>query len=108
MDRQSIVKAIDATEVPVSRDVPESLDGAEPLGAPAPLGFIVREYLKSLRPLAERAPLALGRGASPAVELPPFVVRDDGRVSPVGSWPQRGVHPKSRFCLISSATAGGT
>ncbi len=106
MDRQAIVKAIDATEVPVSGDVPESLDGAETLGAPASLGFIVREYLKSLRPLAERAPLA--RGAGPAVELPPFVVGDDGGVSPVGSWPQRGVHPKSRFCLISSATAGGT
>jgi hypothetical protein len=54
---------------------------------PEALGFIVREYLKGLRPEPTRPRLCVPARANPS---------------------QRGVHPKSRFCLISSATSGGT
>jgi hypothetical protein len=54
---------------------------------PQTLGLIVREYLKGLR-------------TEPTQPRP----RVPARANPS----QRGVQPKSRFCLISSATSGGT
>ncbi len=97
---------------------PESQDGTERIDAewldvpslevPTSLGLVVREYLKSLRPLPELPRLALNRSESSAAECALPAVGDSSPSPANGSWPQRGVHPKSRFCLISSATAGGT
>jgi hypothetical protein len=101
MDRQL------PSAAPVSQDGTEPID-VQPLNEPTSLGLVVREYLKSLRPLPELSRLALTRSESSAADAALFTA-GDGSASPAnGSWPQRGVHPKSRFCLISSATAGGT
>jgi hypothetical protein len=106
MDRQP------PSAAPVSQDGTDRID-AEWLDVPSPdvptsLGLVVREYLKSLRPLPALSRLALTRSESSAADAALFTA-GDGSASPAnGSWPQRGVHPKSRFCLISSATAGGT
>jgi hypothetical protein len=106
MDRQL------PSAAPVSQDGTDRID-AEWLDVPSPdvptsLGLVVREYLKSLRPRPELSRLSLHSSKSSAADSALFTA-GDGSPSPAnGSWPQRGVHPKSRFCLISSATAGGT
>ena len=106
MDRQL------PTAAPVSQDGTERIDAewldAPSLDAPTSLGLVVREYLKSLRPLPEPSQLALARSETSAAESALLAIGDNSPSPANGNWPQRGVHPKSRFCLISSATAGGT
>jgi hypothetical protein len=63
------------------------MNGQQSAALPETLGLIVREYLKGLRTEPTQP-----RPCVPARENPS----------------QRGVHPTSRFCLISSATSGGT
>jgi hypothetical protein len=58
---------------------------------PEALGLIVREYLTVRRLTADAGPRSFPTGAE-RLENAAY----------------RGVQPKRRFCLISSATAGGT
>jgi hypothetical protein len=106
MDRQL------PSAAPVSQDGTDRIDAqwldVPTLEVPTSLGLVVREYLKSLRPQPELSRLALHRCESSAADSALFTA-GDANLSPAnGNWPQRGVHPKSRFCLISSATAGGS
>ena len=65
--------------------------------SPESLGSITREYMKAL-------PVKLARGAAGLQSARVEILARQRRETNY----ERGLHPKRRFCLISSATAGGT